>query len=132
MRGIRIRDMSPKGFLAFDLRDLLRVAGARAVTSQWICSGVWATPKECAAGNPLERFAEARQPVSGRELAAAADQTQQVIDGLFTAVEHGSEPWLRIEAIDSSCWEVFTSDEELLGRMRATFSATEDLPQSAA
>ena len=108
MPAITIHDGDERGCLAFDLRDLLRLAGDVARESTWACRVV-----ECISLDSVGEDAQLHDAfnsggaLSGAELLGLADQTLQVIDGTFVAShpQHSSS-WLRLEAIDSSYWEV--------------------------
>jgi hypothetical protein len=125
MPGIRIRDLTEQGFLAFDLADLLQVLGDSARTSAWRCS-----VEECIAlenARPhLQEAYNTREALTGTELFTLARETLQVIDGAFEAFHDGEKnPWIKLEAIDSSYWEVFARDSLELSRFESHFRAVE-------
>ena len=106
MPGIRIRGLTDRRFLAFDLIDLLTVLGESVGASTWKCyvedfvSADDARPNLGAAYNTSKRL-------SGTELLALAAETRQVIDGKFEGFRSSDEtPWITLEAIDSSFWEI--------------------------
>jgi hypothetical protein len=125
MPGIRIRDLTERGFLAFDLADLLDLLGDPARTSIWRCS-----VEECISSENARPYLEdaynTPQTLTGAELAALARETRQVIDGRFEAFRRGANtPWIRLEAIDSTCWEVFAPDSTDLSRLELHFREVE-------
>ncbi len=71
----------------------------------------------------LEGLAEVSGQVTGHELLTIADDTVQVIWGDFVAAQP-DEPykeWLTIRAVDSSFFEVETSDEAALAVLKFRF-----------
>lgn len=122
MGSVRIRDLVPGGgYLAVDLRHVLDVLGQRALESTWRIRGLWSLPES--ESNSLERLAHQQEPVPGRALKVAADAVDQVIDGEFRAFEPGaSEPWVIVEAVDSSYYTVRSADEAVLASIRDRFS----------
>lgn len=122
---LTINDLDDRGVLAFDLRDLLRVIGPRAAAAEWaivepVESSFEATGE---GGGRLEALAEASAQISGAELIAIADETQQVIWGDFVGRLPNAphQDWLTIRAFDSSFFEVETSDEEAIERVKFHF-----------
>jgi hypothetical protein len=127
MMGLRIRDLEER-VLAFDLRELVELLGAEAVTSRWKCVVEDYVPAEHARPNLWDASFASGSVVDGADLVDRAAETLQVIDGRFEAFRRGDdEPWLRLEAIDSSYWEVFASDPALLVRFRHKFQQVGDL-----
>jgi hypothetical protein len=56
-----------------------------------------------------------------------------VIDGEFEAYASGAvEPWLVVKAIDSSWFEVWSDDPDVVARVRKNFREVSDLPSDAA
>jgi len=65
--------------------------------------------------------------IKGRDLIQLAASTRQAIDGIFEGFEPGSNvPWVKLEAIDSSYWEV-TATESVLNRFRDHFRNFESM-----
>ena len=127
MPRIRIRDLTERGFLAFDLLDLLELLGESARASRWKCS-----VDECIAtddeGMNLEEAYNQPQWLAGSELFLLAGRTRQVIDGKFEAFHPGEErPWITLEAIDSSYWEVSAADVRQLSRFETRFREVDDI-----
>jgi hypothetical protein len=120
MLGVEIRDMHPRGFLAFDLREILRCLGSEATDRVWRCQGLDVTGD---AAEELEATEEAGTELSGDALLCLADRTTQVIDGQFLGRLPGEVvPSVRIRAIDSTSWEVY-GDELCIDRVRAAFKS---------
>ena len=121
MGSVQIRDTVPGGgYLAVDLRHVLDALGQRALDSSWRIGGLWSLPESEA--NPLEKLANQQQPVPGRALKGAADAVDQVIDGEFRAFEPGeSEPWVIVEAVNSSYYTVRSTDATVLASIRDRF-----------
>src|SRR5262245_43390510 len=120
MHGIRIRDLK-EGVLAFDLVDLLEVLGLSVRSSTWKCNVEWCISVEDARPN-LEAAYNASKRLTGTQLLTLAAETRQIIDGSFEAFRPGEDgPWIALEAIDSTYWEVRSSDERELTAFKARF-----------
>ena len=126
MRAVKIRDMEPgRKVLAVDLRHVLDAIGKRALESSWQIDGLWSTPETEA--NPLERLANQQEPVPGRTLKEAADNVDQVIDGEFMAFEAGQDdPWVVVEAVDSTYYSVRSKESDVLSSIRDRFRDVSD------
>jgi len=133
MPGIRIRDLAPRGYLAFDLSDILGLLGERAIRSRWRAVAVWATGKERVEGQTeLEDLAKARSWIEGEHLNRLAhEDVQQVIDGEFSGFDQGSDsPWVIICAVDSTYYEVYSREPGVLQSVRAAFKDVSDCEQN--
>jgi hypothetical protein len=116
--------------LAFDLIDILRLAGPDAESSSWHCRNV-----ECTGdlAEELHRVSDAGSALTGVEMLRLAGGLLQVIDGDFEAYRPGeTRPWLVVRAIDSSEYAAITQDERLLARVRERFRDVRDSPEDAA
>ncbi|GLR87622.1 hypothetical protein [Bradyrhizobium iriomotense] len=70
----------------------------------------------------LEQLAAGGFPTNGTVLLGAAREAWQVIWGRFTATLPGqSDAWVIIRAIDSTFYEVTSSDEAVLNIIRSTY-----------
>jgi hypothetical protein len=121
MEAVMIRDMVlGGGYLAVDLRHVLELLGERALGSLWQIEGLWYTDDTMA--KQLEQLAGQEQPVSGRALKKAAEDVVQIIDGQFVAFEPGqSEPWVIVEAVDSTYYTVRSKEPAVLQSIRERF-----------
>jgi hypothetical protein len=116
--------------LAFDLIDILRLAGTDAESSSWCCRNV-----ECTGdlAEELHRVSDAGSALSGAEMLRLASGVLQIIDGDFEAYRASETgPWLVVRAIDSSEYAVITRDDRLLARIRERFRDVRDSPDDAA
>ena len=119
MDGIEIHDMDPGGFLAFDLREIVRCLGDDVTSRNWRCATLECTGD---ATKELESIARSREVITGERLVALAERTFQVVNGdFFGRLPGEQQDSLRIRAIDSSLWEVF-GDDASLAKVRATFT----------
>lgn len=122
---LTIHDLDDRGILAFDMRDLLRALAPPSLEARWTITTPDDEPFEAtgAGGFRLEELAEVSSQITGDELLAIADDTVQVIWGDFVAVlpDDPHREWLTIRAIDSSFFEVETSDERSIAAVRSRF-----------
>ncbi len=143
---VSIHDAHPRGYLDFDLRDVLAALGPKVTDHWWLM-----TDLDCIgeAAQPLLRAVEATRGsgvvLSGDELVAAARRIFQTIDatvfavppalaaagdastrGLTSAdVDYDNAP-LAIVAVDSTSFDVLTRDERDVRRLRARFRDVRD------
>lgn len=88
--------------------------------------GVWAEGDYKAT---LEAIDE-DDPVLGQNLIRMANNVSQIIDGKFTAFESGcSDPWVIVEAVDSSFYTVRSNDTSVLAKIRTAFRDVSDYQQ---
>jgi hypothetical protein len=130
MTRLRIEDLDG-GSLAFDLVDLVPLLGVRGVRSFWTARVEELISRDEV--EPEKLYGEyARETIPGEELATLASQTRQVIDGVFSACDPGSSiPWVLIEAIDSSYWEVESESADVISAVRARFNAVRTVQSDA-
>jgi len=127
---LQINDLAPKGYLSFDLRDVLSSLGPEALDWYWVVSAVQENGEELWAtgtGWPeLEGLDASGARVPGSQLAEISGRIHQVIWGEFTAFRdcQSETPWVRIVAWDSSWYEVWCEDEATLTRVGSAFSDT--------
>jgi hypothetical protein len=127
MPGIRIRDASDDGVLAFDLVDLLDVLGDAGQLATWKCSVEDCTLRD-GARQDLEAALNAPDGINGSMLSILAADLHQVVDGLFVAFQPGAEvPWITFEAVDSTYWEIITSHPTLLAQFAGRFKSVTPL-----
>ena len=81
----------------------------------------------------MDEISDRGVSISGEELMRIVSGIIQTIDGDFEARDGEAEnAWLVIKAVDSSLFEVWSDDLELLRRVRETFQQVSDLPLDAA
>ena len=132
MATLRIYDCDD-GVLAGDLRRLLDVLGPCSLQATWTVSAVklsFSGPESVLeefdatgqGGHQLEALAGNGLPVSGTVLAELAKATVQVIWGEFAAVLPRQESlWVTLRAIDSSFYEVSTTDAVVLDKIKSAY-----------
>lgn len=127
MQTITIHDLhDERNVLAFDLRDLLALLSPAALEAEWTvahpaCEEFFATGE---GGAALEKLAAETAMVSGKDLLALANDTQQVIWGDFMGASQNrpGQIWTTIRAVDSSFYEITTSDSEVLDKVKDHFT----------
>jgi hypothetical protein len=130
MAGIRIHDRTGEDVLAFDLEDLLAALGKDAERSEWRCSVGECIPKDAARPDLEDAYGSGTR-LPGSQLLALASETLQIADGVFEAFRPGERrPWLKLEAIDSTYWEVFAANPADLESLRARFAEVEDIEEA--
>jgi hypothetical protein len=135
MTTLRLYDLRSRT-LAVHLPDLIDLLAPRSLEASWIVSPVSveyptlgpsldefmitgpARPGE----DQLEILAGSGTSVSGVILSKYARETYQVIWGQFVAtLPEQMDAWVVIRAIDSTFYEVTTSDEEVLAKIRLAY-----------
>jgi hypothetical protein len=143
MATLRIYDYRNQA-LAFDLRHLVDLLAPRALEATWVVSPVrmhdsrngtsfdefmMTGPGEV---GQLEQFAASGLSVSGAALSKAAHEAHQVIWGEFTAIlPKQTDAWVVIRAIDSTFYEMTSSDESVLSAVRKAFKDVRVAPGRA-
>jgi hypothetical protein len=131
---LRIYDLGDDSVLALDLRDLVDLLAPRSIEANWIVSPVGMvhlasgrTFDEFMAtgqgGGQLESLAASGSRASGPTLAEYAHAAHQIIWGQFVATfPEQTDTWVVIRAIDSTFYEVTTSDDIVLAKIRSTYT----------
>src|SRR5262249_35592246 len=117
--GIVVIDDKDAGVLTVDIIDILQVLGSRGQNAMWRIFNI-----ECVgpATEDVDLLSERGEWISGRRLSELAAGLQQTIDGTFVASSKpGDALWVTIRAIDSTCFEVESDDEDVLRKIRARF-----------
>lgn len=123
--------MSPQGFLAFDLKDILAALGTDGLKAVWTVHDVTPSVEGLIAtggGAPtLERLAASEDWLPGHQLAEIAQSVQQVIWGEFKGYVGTSfeAPWVIVTAVDSSWWEVRSVDASIIAHVASVFKNVE-------
>jgi hypothetical protein len=137
LRGLQIRDgITTTGALNFDLDEILGALRPLIVDSMWRCRDLWFTSQDELDVPELERKSESDLGVilSNEALADIAPRLLQVIDGEFAATRPDeARPWLIVRAVDSSWWEIFSEEPDVLDAIRARFTdltEVDEVPQN--
>ena len=135
MTTLRIYDCRDAA-LALDLSELVDLLVPRSLEASWtvslvrishpdgrLCDEFVMTGPGQPGQDPLEVLATNGSSVSGATLSEAAHAAWQVIWGQFVATlpEH-NDAWIVIRAIDSTFYEVTTSDEMVLVKIRSAYN----------
>lgn len=126
MRGVTITDRTEDNFLAINLVDILHQIGSSIEETEWEISAL-----ECfgTAADKLHQIADRKARVPGKILWQLAENLTQVIEGVFIGYRNDHlNPWIVIEAVDSSAYDVQSDSEDVLKRMRQHFKQVADLP----
>jgi hypothetical protein len=126
MKGVAIRDMHPRGYLSFDLKEVLACLHEHVRPRTWRIQDL-----ECSgeASVTLHGLSDRGDTVTGPELIRLAERVNQVIDGTFAgSTPGGTSADLIIRAVDSSFWEVF-GDAPCLCCIQAAFHDVKDASQ---
>lgn len=139
---LRIDDKDARGFLAVDLKTLLDVVGDDGATLVWTVQALSVSGTLGDGRSVVELEEESRRPPHGlvmswNDLTSLASRLTQVQDGVFAGcaaqdqipAAGDDEALYRqteivLEAIDSSFWNVYSSDQNLLKRFRERFRST--------
>jgi hypothetical protein len=117
MNGVEIHDMHPRGYLAFDLKEILECLKEDVLARAWNIERVEST------GSTADELESIRSgvSVSGQRLFDLATGITQIIWGTFSGRIPGEgTDSLIIKAIDSTLWEVFGSPA-CLAKIKARF-----------
>jgi hypothetical protein len=129
MDKIYIQDADDRG-LSFDLKDLLAAIGQPALEAYWTVGSVerCGEPLEVIGKDirPIEALAASGERVSGYRLREIAADIHQTIWGEFRGYETSAAPipWVILIAVDSTWFEVHSTDTALLDRLKITFKKT--------
>jgi hypothetical protein len=133
MATLRIYDSNGPA-LAIDLRHLIDLLVSHSLQATWTVSPVTfhypshdLIEKEFMAtgqgSDQLEELARNGSTASGAVLAELAYATRQVIWGEFAAsLPQQDVVWVTIRAIDSAFYEVTTTDEAVLNKVKSTYN----------
>jgi hypothetical protein len=132
MNAVTIHDTRQVGgitVLAYDLADLLALAGPEAQASVWTLAGV---VEALGPGAEELHLAAEAGPVTGARLAELAAGVTQTIEGTFEATRPGeSRPWLVLKAIDGCYFIVISSNCELMSQVRRRFCDVRPSPEDS-
>jgi hypothetical protein len=143
MTTLRIYDWRDH-VLAVNLGDLIDLLAPRSLEANWAVSSV---SFECPQFNrsdefmivgssppgedKLELLAGSGAVVGGDAFSQAAHETRQVIWGQFVAtLPNESSKWVVIRAIDSTFYEVISSDEVVINAIRSAYTDVRVVPDT--
>lgn len=140
---VSVHDMAPRGFLGFDVKDILACLGPGIHDCSWLisnqddleCTGEGRKPLlDAVEGSPAPGLV-----VSAAELAAFFEDTQQTIDGTIVGISKNSfsskdlealgeierfpetEAQIIIRAVDSSFFEIMTKNPNDIKALKKRF-----------
>ena len=144
MTTLRIYDYR-EGVLALDLSDLIDLLAPHSLEASWTASPVRVNDPDLGrfydefmmtgpsqpGEDQLEVLAAKGMSVSGVTFSAAAHAAWQVIWGQFVAtLREQNDVWVVIRAIDSTFYEMTTSDETVLAKIRSAYMSALRLVRS--
>jgi hypothetical protein len=105
-----------------DLEEILSLIGESVLTSRWRCLDLWYLDSH-------DTVRETIMKLSGKELLKFASTITQTIDGRFEAKSEGAakRPWLVILAVDSSWFEVWSSKQWVIKKIKEHFQDVSDI-----
>ena len=111
------------------LGDIVGVLGSRLVSTEWVVrpytepNGEKSFDVASDGQDPLTLASKSGRRFTPNDFVIAASETPQVIWGTFIGYDgkRGSEPWLRIDVVDSSAFEISADDAEVHRLIRASF-----------
>jgi hypothetical protein len=131
MFGVTIFDHTDNGVLSLDLKDILQLLGSQAESSEWEISQVEAL--DGFGAEALHGLADKKARVPGQELVRLASNVTQIIDGIFRGYQKDErEPWIVIQAVDSSAFDVQSDNNDVIRQIRQQFRSVVDLPGDGA
>jgi hypothetical protein len=131
MATLRIYD-SRNHVLTVHLRDLLDLLVPRSLHARWKVSAVTLDYPQLGRSieefmvvgtDRLDAFVAGGSAISGAMLSKAAQKAQQVVWGQFAAtLANEDSTWVTIRAIDSTFYEVTSSDAAVTEAVRSAYS----------
>jgi hypothetical protein len=121
MMTVTVLDKDSRGRLTFDLRDVLGALDDLTRDLEWVVSDCEARGR---AASALDAVARDGTPISSAALFAIAQDLDQVIDGTFRGFAEPfliATPQVILVAVDSTSWDISSSDGRVLDRIRARF-----------
>ena len=127
MYNVTITDAtSDNRLLAFDLIDILRLLGAKGQSSLWNLSRVESFGEKA---NVLNILGDQGDTITGSLLIELASGVNQTIDGIFSGyLPEEDTPWIVIQAIEGTAFDVETTSEQVIRRLKSTFKNVNDIP----
>jgi hypothetical protein len=112
----RIRQHGPNKEL-FDIADLVPLVVEHRSITHWVANIEWALARS---GEKSDSSAIQNQRYSTKGLLSLYQDIYQTVDGIIIAFD-GDEEVVRLEAVDSSYWEVTADDEAILDSVERAF-----------
>lgn len=126
MFGITISEFDDRGVLAVDLRHILGALGDKAVKCHWLVEGVEAIGPNA---DKLHELSDKRATLTGDTLVGLANEVSQIVDGKFSAFENdAATPWLVVSAVDSSAYDITSTDLLQLHDLLHRFPSAQFIP----
>jgi hypothetical protein len=127
MQGITITDKCCNDLLlGVELVDILCLLGKHSRNLEWEISGVESIGNEAA--DRLHELSDNKARISGRTLLQLAAGVSQIVEGKFVGYRHRNDkPWIIIQAVDSSAYDVYCEDNDLLAKIKQHFAQVDEI-----
>jgi len=131
MQGLTITDKCCDDLLLkVDLKNILCFLENAAADTEWKISAVESSGGEGA--EKLHELSDHQARLSSRALFQLASRVNQIIDGTFTGYRKGQlQPWIIIQAVDSSAYDVYCAEQTILDKIKQHFERVEAIPAAA-
>jgi hypothetical protein len=130
MNGITFPIARQKNSDSFDVKDVLPFLGEAVFDSHWLCKSV-----ECIgdSAEQLHHIADTAREIDGREFVELITHLQQTIEGRFIAyLRDSATPWLIIEVVDGTHFDVWMEDKAILQTLMNQFQDVRTMPHEDA
>lgn len=115
--------------LNFDLREIFQALGHRASDSNWTINGLTYVSSDNEVIPILEE--QYGNVHNGADILTNTSRLFQTIDGQFRGFDRESkDPWITINAVDSSFWEITTNSQDICSRIMTAFDNVERQDES--
>lgn len=129
MYGITVSEFDDRGILKIELRHILTALGERAIACNWLVEGVEAIGPEA---ENLQEISDTFATLAGDALINLANGVGQIVDGKFSAFDKDAEaPWIVVSAVDSSAYDITSTDLNQLHELRHRFPTAQFIPGMA-
>jgi len=116
--------------IGFDLADVLRALGSRALESRWHCTNLHCITRDNRDIEVLAQAGESEAGVDGAALLAGLEHLLLTLDGAFQATDANGR-WLVIRVVQARQWQVWSDDEPVLRALCSRFETAKEITLDA-